>query len=120
VKKPRTTNPELADLIRLLRKHSRENKASIWLDISEKLTKPRRQRTAVNVSHLNRHTEKNEIVAVPGKVLGTGTIDHALTVAAISFSKKARDKISAVNGKCLSFPEVIKRNPTGSNVKIIG
>jgi large subunit ribosomal protein L18e len=120
VKKPRTTNPELMDLIRVLRKHGREDKAAIWLDISKRLTKSHRQRVAVNVSHLSRYTQKNEIIAVPGKVLGTGIIDHALTVAALSFSKKAREKINSANGRCLSFLEVIKKSPKGSDVKIIG
>jgi len=120
VRKLRTTNPEFIDLIRFLRKQSRENNALIWLDIAERLTKPRRQRIAINVSRLNRCTEKKETVVVPGKVLGTGIIDHALTVTAFAFSAKAREKICAANGKCLSFPEVIKKNPKGSNIKIIG
>jgi len=120
VRKLRTTNPEFIDLIRFLRKQSRENNALIWLDIAERLTKPRRQRIAINVSRLNRCTEKKETIVVPGKVLGTGIMDHALTVAALAFSAKAKEKICAANGKCLSFPEVIKKNPKGSNIKIIG
>ena len=120
MKKLRTVNPELINLIRFLRKQSRENSAPIWLDIAERLTSPHRQRTTVNVSHLSRHTEKSETVTVPGKVLGAGTIDHAINVAALAFSAKAKEKITAAHGKCLTFVEVIKKNPKGSNIKIIG
>jgi large subunit ribosomal protein L18e len=120
VKKTEATNPELINLIRLLEKHSRENKASIWRDVAERLAKPKRRRVAVNISRLNRYTEKKETVAVPGKVLGTGEINHPITVAAFSFSVRAREKITASKGKCLPFSDLIKKNPKGSNIKIIG
>ncbi len=120
MKKIKTTNPELIEFIRFLKKQSRENKANIWRDIAEHLAKPRRKRTAVNLSRLNRHTQKNETVIVPGKVLGTGEINHPITVAAFAFSEKAKGKIRAAKGKCLSFSELVEKNPKGSNVKIIG
>jgi ribosomal protein L18E len=41
-------------------------------------------------------------------------------VAAFAFSEKAKEKIKATRGKCLSFFDLIKKNPKGSNVKIIG
>jgi len=120
VKKVKTTNPELMELIRFLKKQSRENKANIWWEISERLAKPRRKCIAVNLSRLNRYTQKNEIVAVPGKVLGAGEINHRISVAAFAFSEKSREKIKASKGKCLSFFDLVKKNPKGSNVKIIG
>ena len=120
MKKAKTTNPELVKIIRFLRKQSRENKVKIWRDVAESLAKHRRKRVAVNVSRLNRHTEKNETVVVPGKVLGAGKINHPITVAAFAFSEKAKGKIRAVKGKTLSFLQLVKKNPKGSNVKIIG
>jgi len=120
VKKVKTTNPELIDLIRFLKKQGRENKADIWRDIAERLAKPKRKRIAVNISRLNRYTQKNEMVVVPGKVLGTGEIGHPVTVTAFAFSEKAKEKIKARRGKCLSFFDLIKKNPKGSKVRIIG
>jgi large subunit ribosomal protein L18e len=120
MRKAKATNPELIELIHFLKKQGRENDADIWRDIAGHLAKPRRRRTAVNVSRLNRHTEKNEIVAVPGKVLGTGEINHRITIAAFTFSEKAREKIETARGKCLSFFDLVKKNPKGSNVKIVG
>jgi large subunit ribosomal protein L18e len=120
VKKAKTTNPELIELVHFLKKQKRENEADVWLDISERLAKPRRKRITVNLSHLNRCTQKNDVAAVPGKVLGAGEINHPLTVGAFAFSEKAKEKIKARRGKCVSFFDLVKKNPKGSNVKIIG
>jgi large subunit ribosomal protein L18e len=120
VKKTKTTNPELVELIRFLRKQSRENKANVWRDMAERLSTSRRKRIAVNISRLNRYTQKNETVVVPGKVLGAGEINHPVTVAAFAFSKKAKEKIKTAKGKCLTFFDLVKKNPKGSKAKIIG
>lgn len=120
MKKNDTTNPELIELIRFLRKQSKENKVNIWRDIAERLAKPRRKRISVNISRLNRNTQKSEIVVVPGKVLGSGEISHPITVAAFAFSEKAQEKIKSARGKCTSFSDFIKKNPKGSRVKVIG
>ncbi|MBS7659272.1 MAG: 50S ribosomal protein L18e [Candidatus Bathyarchaeia archaeon] len=116
----KATNPQLIELIKFLRKKSRENKAKIWRAIAEDLAKPRRRRIVVNISRLNRYTNENDVVVVPGKVLGAGEIDHPIMVAAFSFSKKAREKIERASGKCLTIMELVENNPKGSNVKIIG
>lgn len=120
MKKVKSTNPELIELIRFLRRQGRENKAEIWRDIAERLAKSRRKRIGVNLSRLNRHTQKKEIVVVPGKVLGAGEINHPITVAAFTFSEKAENKIKTAKGKCVSIFDLVKKNPKGSNVKIIG
>lgn len=120
MKKAKTTNPELLELIRLLKKQGRENKADIWRDIAERVATPKRKRITVNLSRLNRYTQKNETVAVPGKVLGAGEINHPITVAAFAFSERAKEKIKASKGKCLSFSDLVKKNPKGANVKIMG
>jgi large subunit ribosomal protein L18e len=119
-KRLKTSNPELISLVRLLRKSAREHKADIWRTIAEYLSKPRRKRIAVNVSRINRYTKDGDEVVVPGKVLGAGLIMHPVKVAALDFSGQARRKIIEAGGKCLSISELIKLNPKGSNVKIIG
>ncbi len=117
--KLKTTNPELIELTRFLRKESRERKVEIWRDIAKRLSKPRRNRVAVNLSRLNRCTEKRETVVVPGKVLSAGKIDHSITVAAFAFSSRAMEKIKAAKGKTLSILQLVKKNPKGSNIKIV-
>jgi large subunit ribosomal protein L18e len=119
MRETKSTNPELIQLIRFLKKQARETQANIWLDVAEYLAKPSRQRIAVNLSRINRYTEKKEVIVVPGKVLGTGTLNHPVTVAAFDASEKAKEKLAEAKAKYLSIPELVKENPKGANVKII-
>ncbi len=116
----KATNPYLIELIRLLKAKAQENEAPIWRDMSERLSKPRQRRAGVNLSRLNRYTRENDEVIIPGKVLGAGLLDHPVTVAAFAFTDPAKVKILKVKGKCLSIPDLIKMNPKGTNVKILG
>lgn len=118
--KGRYTNPERARVVKLLRKLAREHKAKIWRGIAEMLEKPKRRRLTVNLSHINRHTKPGDVAVIPGKALGAGFLDHPVTVAAFSFSFKAKEKIEAAGGKCLSLEQLAEANPKGSNVKILG
>jgi len=119
MRETKTTNPQLIQLIKQLKKESKEKEAPIWLDVAEQLSQPRTQRAAVNLSRISRNTKKNETVVVPGKILGTGTIDHAITVAAFNVSDKAKAKLEAAKAKYLSIPELLEKNPKGANIKII-
>ena len=114
------TNPDLIRLIRFLRKKSRENEAPIWRRVAEMLSKPKRRRIAVNISRISRYTKENDEVVVPGKVLGSGIINHPVKVAAFDFSDQARSKIIKAKGECLTIAELAEMNPKGTNVKIIG
>jgi large subunit ribosomal protein L18e len=119
VKENKSTNPELIQLIRFLKKQSKEKNADVWRDVAEHLAGARRQRVAVNLSRINRHTQKSDTVVVPGKVLGAGTLNHSITVAAFSASGKAEEKLAAAKAKYLSIPELVEKNPEGAKVKII-
>ena len=119
MKKTKSTNPERIQLIRFLRKQGRENKAMIWIDVAKYLAKSRTGHTSVNLSGINRHTQKSDVVVVPGKVLGAGSINHPVIVAAFNASKKAREKLRAAKAKYISIPDLVRKNPKGSNVKII-
>lgn len=120
MRKSNATNPLLIELIDFLKKQARENKAAIWRDVAEDLARSRKEHVVVNLSHLNRHTRKNETVIVPGKVLGTGEIDHPITITAFAFSEKAIEKIRSAKGKRLSFLDLVKKNPKGTKARIIG
>ena len=74
----------------------------------------------VNLSRINRYTEDNEIIVVPGKVLGTGDIDHKVSIAAFSFSGQAKEKLEKVGAKIIPLLELSKQKPDGRNIKIIG
>ena len=112
-------NPELINLVRQTRKKSFETKAAIWHRLTETLSKPKRRRIAVNLSRVSRHTKAGETVVVPGKVLGTGKLDHPIKIAALQFSKQAQQKIVQAEGICMTITELMKKNPKGSGIKII-
>ena len=106
-------------LIRDLKKQSQESQTELWRSLAERLTSSKRSRVAVNLSRLNRYTKEGETVVVPGKVLGAGKAAHPLTVAAFAFSDVAKTKIQNGKGNCLSIRDLMKKNPTGKNVKIM-
>ncbi|XES76431.1 MAG: 50S ribosomal protein L18e [Candidatus Bathyarchaeia archaeon] len=119
MRETKSTNPELLQLIKYLKTQSREKDAGIWLDVAEYLAKPSRQRVAVNLSKINRNSEESGTVIVPGKILASGSLDHAVTVAAFDASDKAKTKLAGANARYLSITELVEANPKGSNVKII-
>jgi len=119
VKRTGPTNPILKTLIEDLKRKSIEKQSNFLKDIVEKLNKPRRQRVEVNIAHIERYTEKNETIIVPGVVIGYGELTKPVTVSAWKFSKPAKQKIENSKGKAISIEELINKNPRGSNVKIM-
>ncbi len=113
------TNPGIVKLIDDLKSKSREEGVAIWRDVARRLERPSRIHAEVNLNSINRHTRGGEVVLVPGKVLGSGTLDHPVTVAALYFSKGARKGISEVNGRCLSIRDMIDDNPRGTGIRLM-
>jgi large subunit ribosomal protein L18e len=113
-------NPELMSVTRFLKNKATEFKAPIWRTLAKKLEKSNKMRCVVNLSRINRYTEEGETVTIPGKVLGGGTLDHKVTVAAFQFSDEAKKKIGKIGGECLTFSALIEKNHKGKNLKIIG
>jgi large subunit ribosomal protein L18e len=114
------TNAHTVELIDELKRHSRENGVALWRDIAKRLEKPSRNFAEVNLGKLARYTSDKEIIVVPGKVLGSGNIGHPITVAALAFSTNSQAAITAAKGKCITIEELVKQNPKGSGVRIIG
>ena len=118
VKIIRKTNPRIISLILTLKERANENSAPLWRDIAKRLEMPSRNYAAVNISKINRHTADDDVLLIPGKVLGAGLLDHPVTVAALTFSDSAVDKITEAGGKCLSLEEIMEANPKGSGIRI--
>ncbi|MCM1987337.1 MULTISPECIES: 50S ribosomal protein L18e [Methanococcoides] len=115
----RKTNPRIPALISVLKDTARENDAPIWKDMAKRLEKPSRIYAEVNLSKINRHAAENDLVLVPGKVLGAGALGHAVTVAALTFSTTAVDKITSAGGKCMTIEQILEENPAGSGIRIM-
>jgi len=110
------TNLELQNLIKSLKKLSTKEEVNIWKRIAKDLEKPTRQRRKVNLYKIDKHTREGEIAIVPGKVLSLGELNKKITVAAYQFSDAAKKKIE----KSISITELMKSNPKGKKVRIIG
>lgn len=107
-------------MIKELKIASVKNKAPIWADLAEIALKPKIAKRLVNVTRINRVTSDNDIVIVPGKVLGTGNISHKVTLCSFAISTTAAKKIKEAGGKIVSYSDLISKYPTGKGVKIIG
>jgi large subunit ribosomal protein L18e len=114
------TDPNLVALIDSLKAASREKGSAIWRDIALRLEKPSRNWAEVNLSRLERYANEGDIIVVPGKVLGAGSINKKLTVAAYKFSGSASKKIEEAGGRQLTIPELVEESPSGRDVRIMG
>ena len=113
------TNPQITGLIASLKEKAYQEKTALWKDLAGRLERPTRKQAEVNISQINRHTSPDELVLVPGKVLGSGVIEHKVQIAALDFSKRAVEKIIAAGGECLEISQLMEKNPTGSGIRII-
>ncbi|RAH13784.1 MAG: 50S ribosomal protein L18e [Methanobacteriota archaeon] len=114
------TNQKLIELINQLKEKSRETGSALWRDVALRLSKSRKNWAQPNLSRLSRHAPEGAVVLVPGKLLGSGDLEGSPVVAAYSASVGARDKIIAAGGKLLTLDDLMKENPEGKGVVILG
>ena len=114
------TNPALNSLIHELKKQSNEKDATIWKDIANRLEKPSKNWAEVNLNRISKYINDKETALIPGKVLSTGDLTKKVTIAAWSFSEKAAEKIKNAGGKTITIKEIMKSNPDGKNIRILG
>ncbi|MHA1224433.1 MAG: 50S ribosomal protein L18e [Candidatus Heimdallarchaeaceae archaeon] len=119
IKKTGTTDPNLIKLINNLKKKSSETKVALWKAVAKELEKPRRKKVATNLSKINRYTKENDVVVVPGSVLGSGNLSHKLTIAALRFSSGAKEKLDAANCHSLLIDELLEGDYPANKIKII-
>ncbi len=113
------TNKNLRELIEKLKELSIKEDVKIWKRVAKDLEKPSRQRRKTNIYKIDKYTKKDEIAIVPGKILSIGELTKNITIAGFQFSDSAKLKINKV-GKAISIQELIKQNPKGKKVRIIG
>ncbi|MEM2956128.1 MAG: 50S ribosomal protein L18e [Candidatus Pacearchaeota archaeon] len=108
----RKSNPQKIRIINFLRKQS-----PFWLKVSEYLAKPKRISIKVNISKIDKVAKPNSIIVVPGKVLSEGELTKPITIAAFSFSEKARQKLKTA--KIVSLEELAKENKKGEGIMLL-
>ena len=112
-------NEHLRSLIAELRILGREKNIRLWERVADDLERPSRNRRSVNIYVIDQYTRDGETALVPGKVLSVGELSKKLTVAAFQFSNEAKEKINEI-GKAITIQQLVKDNPAGKNVRIIG
>ena len=110
----RKTNQKLRQLIIKLKKQ----KDPFWVEVAYALSKPSSRHVKVNISDIEKLSgNQNNIILVPGKVLGNGNITSKIRIACFSISKDARKKLEENGSTILSIEEVLNENP--KNIKLI-
>lgn len=113
------TNIVLRKLIRDLRKASKTHNTPIWGYVADLLSRPSRKRVVVNLGRLNRYVSEGDVVVVPGKVLGFGNLNKRITLATVSISFTALEKVKASGSRLIHIRDLINENPEGSDVKVV-
>ena len=107
-------------MIKDLKQASKKNEAPIWSKLADLAIKPSLSRRVVNLARINKITKENDIIFVPGKVLGTGRISHKITLSSFSMSAAAAKKVIQSGGNIMIYSDMIKKFPTGKGVIIFG
>ncbi|MFH1376687.1 MAG: 50S ribosomal protein L18e [Candidatus Woesearchaeota archaeon] len=110
------TDINLSNLINEIREVAFKENSNFWRRIAKELEKSTRRQREVNIEKINKYTKDKEIVIVPGKVLGNGELDHDVTIAALKFTEPAKKKLK----NTLTIKELLKKEPKGKNIRIIG
>ncbi len=119
MKRTGPTNPVTKKIIADLYSVGYKEKRKFMINLAKQLETPTRRRAKVNLTKLQRVCKENDVIVVPGKVLSYGILTKPLTVSALSFSKTAQEKIKKSGGNIMTIPELIKKYPTGSKVRLI-
>jgi large subunit ribosomal protein L18e len=114
------SNQIVKQMAKDLKKASKKNDAPIWSKLAEMALKPSSVRRTVNINKINDLTKDNDVIVVPGKVLGTGVISHKITLSSFTISNSAATKILESGGKILNFENMIEQFPTGKGVIMLG
>lgn len=113
-------NQVVIQMAKDLKKASKTNEAPIWAKLAEYALKPSIARRDINLNRIGQLTKENDTVVFPGKVLGTGNIPHKITLCSFSISNSAASKITENGGKLITYSDLIKQNPTGKGVVLLG
>lgn len=113
-------NPAILDTAKVLKDIYIKDLKPIWKRVYDLIMKPTRKRIVVNLSRIEKNTNDNDIIIVPGKLLGTGTLTKKITIAPLMISQTAIEKIETNGSKVVSIVDLAKKNPNGTKIKIIG
>lgn len=103
----RKINPELVEAIYLAKKQNQ-------LELAKVLSGPTRAQAKINVEDINK--SEKESVIIPGKVLGTGSIDRKSKVYAIGFSATAKEKLEKAGCECKTLLSALREGKISGEI----
>ena len=107
-------------MVKDLKQASKKNEAAIWSKLADLALKPSSTKLTVNLTRINKITKENDVLYVPGKILGSGNLSHKITLSSFSISTTAANKIIQSGGNIMTYSDMIKKFPTGKGVIIFG
>ena len=107
-------------MVKDLKQASKKNEAPIWSKLADLALKSSSSKRTVNLTRINKITKENDVLFVPGKILGTGNLSHKIILSSFSISTTARNKIIKSGGNVMAYSDMIKKFPTGKGVIILG
>mgnify|MGYP001588451542 FL=1 len=120
MKRTGPTNPQLQKLIIDLKRLAAQKQVKIWKRAAEDLQRPTRIRRKVNLYKVEKYLKSGETALVPGKLLSLGNLTKKVEISAYQASQQAKEKIKRAGAKFLTLQELMKKNPDGKKVRIIG
>ena len=109
----RKTNEELVETI------ISAKKKDSWRDLAHKISIPKRKRTDLNLGEINSLSSDDDLIVVPGKVLGMGDIEKKIKISALGYSENAKKKLKQAKIEFNFLKEEIKSNPNAKKMKIL-
>jgi large subunit ribosomal protein L18e len=81
--------------------------AKVWDRVYHLVNVPSRRRVSVNLYKINKFTNEGDNVAVPGKVLSVGSMDHKVNITAIEFSQEALTRLREAGCTIVDIREML-------------
>ena len=119
-------------LVKLYKFLSRRTTSKFNKCVLKRLLNSRVNRSPVSLSKLAKYSARKSVVDQKGKgddiifaIIGTVTNDTRLIdvpemkVCALKFTEKARERIVAAKGKCITFDQLAINRPKGENVILL-
>ena len=113
IKLRRKTNQELVETIIKAKKNAN------WIKIAHAISTPRRNHASINLDQINKEAQDKDVVLVPGKVLGMGSVDKKIKIVALGFSETAKQKLDKAKIHYSDIYSELKNNPDAKNIKLM-
>ena len=117
IRQSTSTNPYIKLLIKLYKFLARRTDSAFNKTVLKRLNQSRVNRYPISISRIAKHMKgkENQIAVCVCTVTNDVRLLQVpkLTVCALRFTEKARQRILAAGGKCLTFDQLALKCPTG-------